>query len=298
MPCAKISELDLIQKINRKIKNDPSVVRGIGDDTAVLRYSKNKYQLFTCDMLIEGIDFLPDAAARDIGHKALACSLSDIAAMGGVPRHALVSLALPKPGARDFIDGFYSGLLKLARGFKVNIVGGDLSRSDKITVDVSLIGDVDKKHLTLRSGAKVNDILFVSGRLGGSIRGRHLSFTPRLRESAYLVNNYNVHAMLDISDGLSLDLSRICRESGVGAVIYEELIPLSKEAKSSDEALNMGEDFELLFSLSLKDARRLIKSGKYGFKAIGEIRPRQEGIRIIDKNSVSGKLAARGYQHF
>ncbi len=298
MPSAKISELDLIQKIKRRIKNDPSVVRGIGDDAAVLEYSRDSYQLWSADMLIEGVDFLPGTPAKDVGYKALACSLSDIAAMGGIPRYGLVSLGFPKAKAREFVDGFYSGLLKLARKFQVNIVGGDLGHSERIVVDVSLIGKVDKKRLVLRSGAKVNDIIFVSGELGGSIYGRHLRFIPRLKESAYLVNNYKVNAMLDISDGLSLDLSRICRASGVGAVIYEELIPVSKEAKGLGEALDMGEDFELLFSLPLKDARRLIKSGNKGFKAIGEIRPDREGIKIINRDSKIRELVARGYQHF
>ena len=298
MPSGKVSELDLIQRISRKIKNDSSVIRGIGDDTAVLEYSRDKYQLWTADMLIEGVDFTSGTPAKDIGYKALACSLSDIAAMGGIPRYGLVSLGIPKAKARAFIDGFYSGLLKLARRFQVNIVGGDLSHSDKIVVDVSLIGEVAKKKLVLRSGAKVNNILFVSGELGGSIYGRHLRFIPRLKESAYLVNNYKVNAMLDISDGLSLDLSRLCQGSGVGAVVYEELIPVSKDAKDFSEALDMGEDFELLFSLPLNEARRLIKSGNKGFKAIGEIRPRQEGIKIISRNCKARELAAKGYQHF
>lgn len=298
MLSSRVSELDLIQRISREIKNSPSVVSGIGDDTAVLKYTRDKYQLFTCDMLIEGTDFFPDTAAQDIGHKAIACSLSDIAAMGGKPKYALVSLGFPARQAKEFISGFYKGAVALAGKFKTDIVGGDLSSSEKIIVDVSMIGEVLKKNLALRSGAKTNDILFVSGKLGGSIYGRHLRFTPRLKESAYLVNNYDVHAMLDISDGLSLDLSRLCRASKIGAVIYEELIPLSKEAKRFSEALDMGEDFELLFSLSLKDARRLIQSGNKSFKAIGEIRPPREGIKIVGKDSISRELTAGGYQHF
>ncbi|HLD40886.1 MAG TPA: thiamine-phosphate kinase [Candidatus Omnitrophota bacterium] len=298
MSSGRISELGLIQRIGRRVKNAPSVIIGIGDDAAVLEYGRDKYQLFTSDMLVEGVDFTRRTPAKDIGYKALACSLSDIAAMGGIPRYALVSLGIPKEKPEAFIDGFYSGLLKLARRFRVNIVGGDLSRSDRIVADVSLIGEVNKKRLVLRSGAKVNDILFVSGELGGSIYGRHLRFIPRLKESAYLVNNYKVQAMLDISDGLSLDLSRLCRASRVGAVVYEELIPVSKEAKGMLEALNMGEDFELLFSLPLKEARRLIKSGNKIFKAIGEIRPGREGVKIISRDSKARELTARGYQHF
>ena len=133
---APTTELNLIQMIAKKIGANPSVVRGIGDDTAVLKYTRNKYQLFTCDMLIEGADFFPHTAAKDVGHKALACSLSDIAAMGGRPKYALISLGLPRKQAKEFISGFYKGALALAGKFKTNIVGGDLSLSEKIIVDV------------------------------------------------------------------------------------------------------------------------------------------------------------------
>ncbi len=177
MLSGRVSELDLIQRISRGIKNSPSVVRGIGDDTAVLKYTRNKYQLFTCDMLIEGVDFFPHTAAKDIGHKAIACSLSDIAAMGGKPKYALVSLGIPPKQAKEFINGFYQGASALAREFKTAIVGGDLSSAEKIIVDVSMIGEVLKKNLTLRSGAKPGDLIFVSGSLGGSLYDRHLIIT-------------------------------------------------------------------------------------------------------------------------
>lgn len=333
MPLPKISELSLIAKITKKInpalssegpyyrrkggvKTDSSVACGIGDDAAVLKYTKDRYLLWTCDMLIEGVDFTLKAKPEQIGHKALACSLSDIAAMGGIPRYALISLGLPRSprmqgqagqqkgrglpnqNAQKFIDRFYYGLGKLAREFKVNIVGGDLSFSKRIVVDVSTIGEVNKRRLALRCGAKPNDIVLVSGALGGSIYGKHLKFIPRIKEANYLVNNYQVSAMIDISDGLSLDLYRLCQASKTGAIIYEDLIPVSKDARSFDEALNGGEDFELLFTLPAKAARRLIKNRGAMFKVIGEMREKKFGLRIITKDYKERVLEPKGYQHF
>lgn len=298
MRLPEISELNLITRISRKIRTDSSVICGIGDDAAVLKYTKGRYLLYTADMLIEGVDFTSRARPEQIGHKALACSLSDIAAMGGAPKYALVSLGLPKRNAQSFIDGFYDGLRKLARKFKVNVVGGDLSASQKIIVDVSVIGQVSKRNLTLRKSARPGDIIFVSGSLGGSIYGKHLSFIPRVSEANYLVSHYKVNAMMDISDGLSLDLYRLCQVSGVGAVIYEDLVPVARQAKSFDEALHMGEDFELLFTMQASLARKLIKSRGNIFKAIGEIRENKFGLKLITRDYQEKPLVPKGYQHF
>jgi thiamine-monophosphate kinase len=298
MRLPEASELNLITRISRKIRTDSSVICGIGDDTAVLKYTKDRYLLYTCDMLIEGVDFTSRARPEQIGHKALACSLSDIAAMGGAPRYALVSLGIPKRNAQRFVDGFYSGLNVLAGKFKVNVVGGDLSACEKIIVDVSVIGQVRKKCLTLRHGAKSGDIIFVSGSLGGSIYGKHLSFIPRIAEANYLVSHYKASAMMDISDGLSLDLYRLCQASGVGAVIYEDLVPVAAQAKSFDEALHMGEDFELLFTMPVSLARKLIKSRGNIFKAIGEIRDKKFGLKLITRDYQEKPLVLKGYQHF
>ncbi len=292
-------ELNLIKKIEKLVKTDSSVVRGIGDDAAVLKYTKDKYLLWTADMLVEGVDFTRKASFWDIGHKAIACSLSDIAAMGGVAKYALVSLGLPKKIASGFIDKFYQGALKLGRAFGLNIVGGDLSASDKIVIDVSMIGEVEKKRLVLRSGAKAGDSIFVTGALGGSIYGRHLRFTPRLKEARYLTQNYKINSMLDISDGLSIDLHRLSKASSVGALIYRESIPVSKEARSFDEALNMGEDFELLFTASEKEAARILKDkSNFAFACIGEVLSKSQGLKIADKYGKVKSLISRGYQHF
>lgn len=308
MPLSKISELDLTDSIAKKInsfyahksyfRDSSSVILGIGDDAAVLKYTKNEFLLFTCDMLIEDVDFGKEVAPYDIGHKALACSLSDIAAMGGWPKYALISLGLPKQNPKEFISGFYEGALRLAGDFKVSIVGGDLSSSEKIIIDVSAIGEVKKRNLILRSGAKPKDIIFVTGSLGGSIYGKHLKFKPRLKEARYLVSNYKVSSMMDVSDGLSLDLYRLASMSKVGAAIYEDLIPVSIEAKSFDEALNMGEDFELLFTVEPGEAIRLVKIRGQIFKPIGEIREKSYGLKIITNDCKEKELRPKGYQHF
>lgn len=298
MPSPEFNEIGLIKQIAGKIKNDSSVIRGIGDDAAVLRYAKDRYLLFACDMLIEGVDFTSSILPEAIGHKALACSLSDIAAMGGLAKYALISLGLPKRNPGKFIERFYRGVNRLAKRFRTSIVGGDLSFSEKIVVDVSVLGEVKKNKLVLRSGAKAGDIIFVSGALGGSIYGRHLRFTPRLKEANYLVSNYRLNSMIDISDGLSLDLHRLCSASKAGAVVYEDLIPVSSDAKSPDEALNMGEDFELLFTLSHNQAKKILKRRSRNFYPIGEITDRSSALRLIDKRGRERIIIPKGFRHF
>jgi len=161
-----------------------------------------------------------------------------------------------------------------------------------------MLGLVEKRFLALRSGAKNGDIIFVSGSLGGSIRGRHLKFTPRLKEARFLVKGFKVNAMIDISDGLIQDLGHILKESKVGAIIYEDLIPLSQEARNLDEALYMCEDFELLFTLSRQDAKKLIQRKLAKFKPIGEIVDKKYGLRLINKRGREKIIKPRGFQHF
>ncbi len=298
MRISKIGEFGLIERIKLLTRHDRSVIQGIGDDCAVIRSGGNKYLLFTCDMLIEGVDFRPRDSAYLIGRKALAVSLSDIAACGGIPRYCLVSLGINKNTKLSKIDAIYKGIRGLAKRYKVNIVGGDISRSDKLTLDVSMLGEVEKKKLVLRSGAQPGDIIFVSGSLGGSIRGRHLSFQPRLKESWYLVQNFKLSSMLDISDGLAQDLGHILKASKVGAVLYEELIPLNRKARSIEEALYMGEDFELLFTLSRIQAKKLMLKKTGLFKPIGEIVEAKFGLQLIDKHKKYRPLQGKGFSHF
>ncbi|MFH1848061.1 MAG: thiamine-phosphate kinase, partial [Candidatus Omnitrophota bacterium] len=258
MKIKKIGEFGLIGRMAARIKTDASVLRGIGDDAAVVRWTKDKHLLFTSDMLVEGRHFKKSAPPYDVGRKALACGISDIAAMGGIPKWALVSCCLSEKTGLRYADGLFSGIKKMADSFGVNIIGGDTVSSDRVVIDIALAGEVKKKNLTLRSAAREGDFIFVTGSLGGSISGRHLHFTPRLKEAQALIRHFKINSMIDISDGLSSDLLHITGASNAGAVIYEDLIPRSKGVRSVSAALNDGEDFELLFTISKDEGARLL----------------------------------------
>ena len=291
----EIGEFGLIKRFQKQIETDRSVFKGSGDDCAVLKLNKSNYQLFTCDMIIEGVDFRKADNLEAVGRKALAISISDIAACGGVPRHAVVSLGLPKNMQVSQADLLAKGIFGLAKKYKINIVGGDISASDKLIIDVSMLGEVERPKLCLRRGARNGDIVMVTGSFGGSIKGKHLKFTPRLKEARFLVDNFKIHSMIDVSDGLIQDLGHILEQSSVGAVLYESLIPLSKEAKGTEEALCSGEEFELLFTASRDEASEIIKSSQYRFRVIGEIMPAAFGLRSINQKSRYSNFKLPGY---
>jgi thiamine-monophosphate kinase len=297
MLVSKIGEFGLIKRFNRQIKTDASVIKGSGDDCAVLECDKNRYQLFSCDMIVQDIDFTLKDAPYLIGRKSLAVTLSDIAACAGLPRYGLISIGMPPNTSVEFLDKVTRGIFSLAKKYKINIVGGDISRANKLVLNTSLLGIVEKKNLVLRSGAKIGDIIFVTGALGGSIFGKHLRFTPRIKEARFLVKNFRVNSMIDISDGLAQDLGHILEQSKVGATIYEDLIPISKAVSLAD-ALYMGEDFELLFTLSRTEAKKVMKKNLYNFKPIGEIVSRKRGLRLIDKSNREKIITPKGFQHF
>lgn len=304
MRLKRLGEAGLIERLSKNFRTGRDIVRGIGDDCAVIRISKKKYLLVTIDMLLEDVDFkLKGATAFQIGWKSLACGLSDIASMGGVAKYAVISLGLPPKLTVEFVDEVYRGIKTLARKFNVEIVGGDTNSSKKLVIDVAVLGFVGPDKLALRSGAKPGDIICVTGALGGSYKSkRHLTFTPRLKEARYLVSNFRINSMIDISDGLSTDLSHIAKESGVGACIYEELIPVAKDASSASAALNEGEDFELLFTMPLREARRLAKRNleinSIGITQIGEILDKKVGVKIIGRDGRVTDLKAKGFSHF
>ena len=293
----KLGEFGLIEHFRKSIRTDVSVIQGSGDDCAVLSLDKFRYQLFTCDMMMEGVDFTLKDRPYLIGRKAMAIQISDIAACAGIPRHCLVSLGLPPDTSLRFVDELLRGMRAMARQFKVNIVGGDLSRSSKLVIDVSMLGVVRKKDLLLRSGARLHDIIFVTGTLGGSIRGKHLTFTPRVKQALFLTKNFKLHAMIDISDGLLQDLHHILERSKVGAVVYEQLIPVAKHSHIK-EALSMGEDFELLFTLPKQEAKKLMKRKIRMFRPIGEIVTKVEGLNLIGRDGKPKPFHIKGYRHF
>ncbi|MDO8489731.1 MAG: thiamine-phosphate kinase [Candidatus Omnitrophota bacterium] len=294
----EIGEFGLIKRFKRMIKTDSSVIKGSGDDCAVLKLDEFNYQLFTTDMIIEGVDFKKNENLKLVGRKSLAISISDVAACGGIPRHAVVAFGLPKNMQVNQVDLLAKGIFDLAKEFNVNIVGGDISAADKLIINVSMLGNVEKNKLCLRLGAKKGDIIMVTGEFGGSIKGKHLKFTPRLKEARFLVDNFKINSMIDVSDGLIQDLGHILEQSSVGAVLYESLIPLSKQAKSPEDALCSGEEFELLFTAPRDQANKIIKNSKYHFKVIGEIMPKAFGLRLIDLKNKYSKLRTLGYTHF
>ncbi len=276
---------------------------GIGDDTAVFRSQSGMNQLLTIDALVEGVDFLrKKAAPQDIGWKALAINLSDIAAMGGIPKVAVISLSLPPRTTVDFVKGFYEGIRKLAQKFGVSIVGGDLSRGKVFSSSIALLGESHPKFTIYRTRAKIGDFVCVTGRLGGSILGKHLNFTPRIKEGQFLAEQ-GVSAMIDISDGLEQDLKHITDESHVGGMIDERKIPISKEAlklargdrrAALQHALSDGEDFELLFTISEDRLYSLEKAWRKKFKL-----PLTQIGKIVARNNAALKVRKRlGFQHF
>lgn len=304
MKLKKLGEAGLIERLAKNFKEGRDIVKGIGDDCAVIRISKKKYLLITIDMLLEDVDFkLKEATPYQIGWKSLACGLSDVASMCGTAKYAVVSLGLPGKLNVEFVDGIYRGIKTLAKKFGVEIVGGDTNSSKKLVIDVAVMGFVEPDKLTLRSGAKPGDIICVTGALGGSYESkRHLTFVPRLNEARSLVKNFRITSMIDISDGLSTDLNHIARESRAGACIYEELIPVSKDAKGISAALNEGEDFELLFTMPLREARRLARKGMRSdgvrITQIGEILDKKMGVKVIMPDGEAKDLKPKGFSHF
>jgi thiamine-monophosphate kinase len=292
------NEEKIIAYLAKTVRAYSRVITGIGDDAAVLPFDATRHLLYTCDMVVEGTHFTRSASARSIGHKALACAVSDIAAMGGTARYALISMGLPRRTRFSFVKGLYQGIEGVARACGLSVVGGDTVRSERIVLDAAVIGFVAKKDLVLRSGARPGDCIFTTGALGGSLYGRHLRFMPRIKEAQYLVGNYSVHSMIDISDGLAHDLRRLTRASNVGALLFEPFIPVSKDAKRGDEPLLMGEDFELLFTVSSKEAKRLMRSRLPGFTLIGIIKDKRFGLKIQDHTGAIRQLPCGGFEHF
>jgi thiamine-monophosphate kinase len=294
----KLGEFGLIERFRKSIKTGSSVIRGSGDDCAVLKLDKYNYQLATSDMLVEGIDFSPREKPFLIGRKSLAASISDIAACAGIPRYCLISMGIPKKTTVEFIDKVFKGMLEMARIYKINIIGGDLSEAGQLVIDVSMLGIVEKKYLALRRGAKTGDIIFVTGTFGGSILGRHLRFIPRLKEARFLVKNFKINSMIDVSDGLAQDLNHILKQSGVGAIIYEALIPISKQARNLDDALYSGEDFQLLFSLPRPEAKKILARNLDIFSPIGKIVGKEFGLRLVDRRNKEKIINPKGFRHF
>ena len=309
-----MKEFDLIARLKATLPTHDSVVAGAGDDCAVLDLGlPHHLVLFKTDAVVEGVHFTAEASPEKIGHKALGRCLSDIAAMAGTPTHALVTLALPKEFDPARIEAIYAGMNALARKHGVAIVGGETTTNpERLLLSIALLGTVPRSRQVLRSGAKAGDAIFVTGTLGGSLSGRHLDFEPRLAEARWLAERFTVHAMIDLSDGLSGDLRHILEASGVGAELLASSIPISRAAKLQSRAessakppllaaLTDGEDFELLFTVASRSAVPLLDAWKAHFpdvklSCVGKITSKP-GLRLSDARGLRD-LNLSGYEHF
>ncbi|MGC2656819.1 MAG: thiamine-phosphate kinase [Bryobacteraceae bacterium] len=295
-------EVDLVRGIRQLAESQPrnkAILRGVGDDCAVIRPPAKQDLVFTTDFVIEDRHFtLATHKAADVGHKALARSLSDLAAMGAKPLFCLVSLATRAELGKAWVDGFYSGLLKLAEEFQVTLAGGDLASAEKVTADVMCCGVVPPGKALLRSGARRGDHIYVTGELGGSALGlkrqrgsawkRHLRPQPRVKVGLAL-RKLDVRSCMDVSDGLSLDLKRLCLESKVSARLTGAL-PMSKGA-SLEQALHGGEDYELIFTTPERMPARI---AGVAITDIGEIVSGSPGA-VLWKGEL---LPPGGFDHF
>jgi thiamine-monophosphate kinase len=339
-------EFDFIERVRRhesaRLTNDKhsslithhsSLIRGIGDDAAVLRPRAGFNLVVTADLLVEGVDFRLGGgwtSPRDLGHKALAVSLSDAAAMGARPRFCLLSVGVPRARWRGrFLEEFYEGVRALADEYGVRIIGGDTSRTPGgFVVDSIVLGEVRRGRALTRGGARAGDQIFVTGSLGGAAAGlkilesdaartsrrraerglvmRQRRPEPRVEWGALLSEKRLATSLIDLSDGLSSDLAHVCRESGVGARLDASLLPLdsllAQAGVEADEALKLaldgGEDFELLFTASTPRASRLPREvGGVPVTRVGEVTGERGKVRLV-KDGQARLLKPGGFEHF
>ena len=324
----KTGEDRLVQKITQALafKGLRGLALGVGDDAALLQPRPGRQLILTCDWFLEGSHFLRDKHPPEaIGWKCLARAVSDVAAMGGEPRCFLLSLAFPKTHTGKWLDGFLRGLARAQRRFHCQLAGGDTTRNDKILINVTVIGEVPAGRAVLRSGAKPGDLIFVSGRLGAAELGlralrsgrpdgrrksrwvkKHLYPEPRLALGSWLSGKRLATAMMDLSDGLSTDLTRLCTASGVGARIAIDKVPKVALPKGKGQthfdvtelALHGGDDYELLFTSRPRQAARM-PSAFQGLmlSCIGEI-TRDPQIMLVGPAGHEEKIAPRGWDPF
>jgi thiamine-monophosphate kinase len=285
----------LLARILPDLSRGKSVLVGAGDDCAIVQNpSRRDLIVLKTDCVVAGVHFLPRTNPVDVGWKAMMRPLSDFAATSAVPEFALITLVISKESNINWVQNLYRGLNKAARRFGVSIVGGETSGSKgPAVISVSIVGFVEKNRWVSRTGGRSGDDLFVTGRLGYSIKAKHLNFIPRINESRWLTENFSIHAMMDLSDGLGADLPRLAVASKVGFQIDAGCLPLNRGA-TIDNAIADGEDYELLFAISPRDRARLERGWGRRFPKlllthIG---------KLNRKSKIGNRKFPRGYVHF
>lgn len=325
MDLSELGEQGLIERIRRRIgPKSEDIVVGIGDDACAVKAYSALLTLITTDAFVEGNHFdLSYFSFKEVGMKSMAASISDVAAMGGVPRYCVISLLSPPKISVEDVDGILDGIEESCDGYGVELVGGDVVGSANLAISVTVIGEVETENVALRSGARPGDSIFVTGDLGTSEAGRlvlsrgieleedvrayivrrHLSPTPRVKESRELVQNQSIHSMIDVSDGLSIDAGHIAQESGVKLVIAEESIPICPQVHTVagassmaaiDMALYGGEDFELLFTAAEFDLKEI---GGTPITRVGQVKE-GAGVFLVSADGTETQLLPKGFKHF
>jgi thiamine-monophosphate kinase len=305
-PLSAPGEFAFIDWLRRRTPSADRVLIGPGDDTAALAWPADSTCLVTTDMLLDGSCFrLAEAGPRRVGRKAMAVNLSDVAAMAGRPVAAVVSVGLPRRGGRALAEELYLGLREVADAFDTAVVGGDTNSWDgPLVLSVTVLGEATGRGPVRRSGARPGDWLMVTGAFGGSILGRHLDFTPRVREALLLHQTVELHAMIDVSDGLAADVGHLCEESGCGAVLLANALPLTDDARRTNDGwtplehgLSDGEDFELAFAVTPEDGRRLLESQPLSGVPLTHLGEFVESGLWLEEVGTRRPLAAEGYVH-
>lgn len=293
MKLRDLSEDRLLEILLADLPLGRNTVVGPGDDCAVVQGRGDRTMLLLkADCIVEGIHYLPEDEPHRVGWKALCRPLSDVAAMGGEPLHALVTIFSPEDRPVAYWKSFYKGLSKAAKRFEVGIVGGETSRSRCAAISVSIVGRVEAGRLITRSGGQPNDLLFVTGTLGGSLGARHLDFVPRVAEGRWLSAHGYARAMMDLSDGLAADLPRLAAASKCGFQIDPSALPKTRGCDST-QAMSDGEDYELLVAVAPRLADRLRRGWQEMFPGL-----RLTRIGQLTEPGASSTALPRGFDHF
>lgn len=330
MKLKDIGEFGFIDRVKPQTLIRPQdVVKGIGDDCSVCRSTSGLVTLLTTDMLVEDVHFQrAGIPAYKLGRKSMAVNISDVAAMGGTPKNALVSIAIPDSIDVETLDAIYEGMKSMAAEFDVNLIGGDTTASPlHLVINVALVGEAPEGDILYRSGAEPEDIIFLTGPVGSSAAGldillakrsfegqdvlldAHLDPRPHVEEGRIIASTRAAHSMIDVSDGLAGDLGHICTESGVGAIIEQDRIPTTElfrsycerfELDSTHLTLSVGEDYVLLGTAPEKAAARLAQAlgaGGCEFHRIGRIVP-EAGVRLLAPDGSTREIKTAGWDHF